>query len=59
MIFELKKDSKNKSYSYKELTEKDEGDMAQVRAMTLEVVLQYAELDEIPTEEEVKVGMKE
>lgn len=59
MIFELKKDSKNKSSSYKELAEKVVGDIAQIRAMTPEVALQCVDLDEITTAEEVKTALKE
>lgn len=58
MIFELKKDSKHKSSSYKELTEKVVGDMAQVRAMTPEVTLRCVDLDEITTEDDVRTALK-
>ncbi|XP_062558086.1 uncharacterized protein LOC134222961 [Armigeres subalbatus] len=59
MIFELKKDSKNKSSSYKELTERVVGDKAQVRAMAPEVNLQCVDLDEITTADDVITAMKE
>ncbi|XP_062713157.1 uncharacterized protein LOC134290133 [Aedes albopictus] len=59
MIFELKKDSKNKSSSYKELAASVVGDTAQVRAVTPEVVLQCVDIDEITTAEEVKTAIKE
>ncbi|XP_062538498.1 uncharacterized protein LOC134206792 [Armigeres subalbatus] len=59
MIFELKKDSKNKSSSYKELTERVVGDKAQVRAMAPELNLQCVDLDEITTADDVIAAMKE
>lgn len=59
MIFELKKDSKNKSSTYKVLTEKVVGDKAEVRAMAPEANLQCVDLDEITTADDVRIAMKE
>lgn len=59
MIFELKKDSKNKSSAYKELTERVMGEKVHVKAMCPEATIQCKDLDEITTEEEVRLAMRE
>ncbi|XP_058464068.1 zinc finger CCHC domain-containing protein 3-like [Malaya genurostris] len=58
MIFELKKNSKNKSSYYKDIIQKFVGNKAEVKAMTAEATLQCENLDEITTEEEVKNALK-
>ncbi|KRF97424.1 uncharacterized protein Dwil_GK28277, partial [Drosophila willistoni] len=59
MLIELKKDSVNKSSTYKELTERVMGEKVQVKAMCPEVTLQLRDLDWITTEEEVRTAIKE
>lgn len=59
MIIELKKDSKNKSSTYKELTERVMGEGVTVKAMCPEATLQCKDLDEITTEDEVRTAMRE
>ncbi|KXJ67809.1 hypothetical protein RP20_CCG010455 [Aedes albopictus] len=59
MICELKKDSKNRISVYKKLTERVMGKKVQVKAMCPEATIQCKDLDEITTEEEVRLAMKE
>lgn len=59
MILELKRDLKASSSSYKELTEKAMGGKVEVRALCPEATLQCKDLDEVTTEEEVGLAMKE
>lgn len=59
MLFELKRDPKAGSISYKELTEKALGNKVEVRALCPEATLLCKDLDEITTEEEVKLALKE
>lgn len=57
LILELKKDAKNPSSSYKELTEKLMGEKLQVKAKSPEVTLQIKDMDEISTADEVKAAL--
>ncbi|XP_062713546.1 uncharacterized protein LOC134290421 [Aedes albopictus] len=59
MIFELKRDSKNRSSAYKELTERVMGEKVHVKAMCPEATLQCKDLDEITTEDEVRLAMRD
>lgn len=59
MIFELKRDSKNRSSAYKELTERVMSEKVHVKAMCPEATLQCKDLDEITTEEEVRLAMRD
>ncbi|XP_058449259.1 uncharacterized protein LOC131429227 [Malaya genurostris] len=59
MLLELKRNPKAGSISYKELTEKALGNKVEVRALCPEATLRCKDLDEITTEEEVKLALKE
>ncbi|XP_058456323.1 uncharacterized protein LOC131433746 [Malaya genurostris] len=59
MLFELKRNPKAGSISYKELTEKALGNKVGVRALCPEATLRCNDLDEITTEEDVKFALKE
>ncbi|XP_062713362.1 uncharacterized protein LOC134290278 [Aedes albopictus] len=59
MILELRRDPKGSSSSYKELTEKAMGDKVEVRALCPEATLLCKDLDEVTSEQEVEVAMKE
>ncbi|XP_062714136.1 uncharacterized protein LOC134290922 [Aedes albopictus] len=59
MILELRRDPKGSSSSYKELTEKAMGDKVEVRALCPEATLLCKDLDEVTSEQEVELAMKE
>lgn len=59
MLIELKKDQKSSSSSYKEITERAMGNAVEVRALCPEATLQCKDLDEVTSEEEVRLAMKE
>lgn len=59
MIFELKKDPSVKSLTYRELVAKSLGSEANVRALSQEVVVECKDLDEITTEEELRIAITE
>lgn len=54
MLFELKKDPSVKSTVFKMLVAKSFGEVALVRALLQESMIEYRDLDEITTEDELR-----
>jgi hypothetical protein len=59
MLFELKGDSLAKSEVFKELVQKTLGDVAAVRALTQETVVEICNLDEVTSEAELREALIE
>lgn len=59
MILLLKKEPKASSVSYKELTEKALGNMVEVIALCPEATITCKDLDEITSEEDIRLALKE
>ncbi|XP_065082923.1 uncharacterized protein LOC135705240 [Ochlerotatus camptorhynchus] len=58
MLLGLKKDPSVRSSAFKKLVEKSLGEDANVRALSQESVVEYKDLDEITTEDEVRCALK-